>query len=389
MAGLLAWAADVVTGNGVAGQQDEEEEEEWSTFRRTIHFSADQQEEVRQLDIRAATLQNTIQHLRLRTPPPDISRSLPDLHSDSLAAHSALTSELNAHQVTQDEAQSRESLLHLENAAYFKAILAVRQQIYEKSRERFILDERVQEIEKEELTMEDELNSLQTSLAAEKEARPSVFQGMRQAGTLVLLSTDKAIKEGEELQRTRAELKTWEAMLARLEQEWASLLQNSMRVPSAAHREKELERRLRNLSEQLVTKQVQVDTLMKERNTLEFQLHQSKEIQRQTLLNHTDARSYRTKTTKFMPRSSSAASEMLAEEFESVAFETDQVIVAALKRAFKHAAETLWCIWDLCKELNSQVISVQPCTSTAVRILILLYVLSLHMVAFAVISFPT
>ena len=117
MAGLLAWAADVVAGNGSpqGGEEDGRRSSASSSSSLSLYthththtqLSAEEQEEVGMLDGRAVVLQQAIQQLRRRIPPPDTSSSrgwsLPQLHADSLAAHSALTSELNAHQATQKE----------------------------------------------------------------------------------------------------------------------------------------------------------------------------------------------------------------------------------------------------------------------------------------------
>lgn len=64
----------------------------------------------------------------------------------------------------------------------------------------------LKEIEKEESLLRVELDCLQGSLAAEKQVSPSVLEDMGKADTPLSLSSDKALKEGEELQRTRAEL---------------------------------------------------------------------------------------------------------------------------------------------------------------------------------------
>eukprot|EP00250_Pteridium_aquilinum_P000220 c10243_g1_i2 orf=487-1134(+) len=215
---------------------------------------------------------------------------------------------------------------------------------------------------------------------------------MDKADTPLLLSSDKALKEGEELQRTRAELKMWEAKLVRLEQEWAVLVQNSTRWPSAAQREKELERRLRSLSEQLVTKQMQADALVKERKTLELQLRQSSETRRQLLLGNMDGIAYISKTRKVVSASSSAASDALTAEsklyYQSATLETDHALVAAVKSVLRQTPETFWIIWGLCKQWNRQI-GTQLRTSSTLRIFIMVYVLSLHIIAFAVISFAT
>lgn len=93
-----------------------------------------------------------------------------------------------------------------------------------------------------------------------------------------------------------------------------------------------------------------------------------------------------------MPALSSAASDALTEESKlyhvSAALETDQAMVGAVNRAFWHTAETFWSIWGLSKKWNRQI-SKQLRSSSALRVLIMVYVLSLHIIVFAVISFAT
>lgn len=95
MAGLLAWAADVVGGHG--GAQTNEAD------AIPMIFTEEQQNYVRELDRKAATLSRTIQDLRLRLPPPDISQRLPHLHAHSLASNAALALQLNAHSATKEQ----------------------------------------------------------------------------------------------------------------------------------------------------------------------------------------------------------------------------------------------------------------------------------------------
>ncbi|KAG2411490.1 hypothetical protein I3760_Q005800 [Carya illinoinensis] len=97
MAGLLAWAADVV---GAGGAQSNEEDDPNSI---PIVFTAEQQKYVQELDQKAASLGRVIQDLRLRLPPPDISQRLPHLHAHSLASNAALALQLNAHSATREQ----------------------------------------------------------------------------------------------------------------------------------------------------------------------------------------------------------------------------------------------------------------------------------------------
>lgn len=88
MAGLLAWAADVVGGNGT------------DMADRTLHLSPQQRQAMSALDVRAAELQHSLQLLRQRMPPSDIAQRFPHLHADSLASHSTLALEKHAHAAT-------------------------------------------------------------------------------------------------------------------------------------------------------------------------------------------------------------------------------------------------------------------------------------------------
>lgn len=97
MAGLLAWAADVVGGGGGANHDEEQ------TTSIPIIFTPEQQNYVRDLNQKAASLSRSVHDLRLRLPPPDISQRLPHLHAHSLASTADLTLQLNAHSTTRQQ----------------------------------------------------------------------------------------------------------------------------------------------------------------------------------------------------------------------------------------------------------------------------------------------
>lgn len=88
MAGLLAWAADVVGGNGLDAPD------------RRLRLTPQQWQEISALDARAAALQHTLQVLRQRMPPSNIAQRFPHLHADSVASQSALALEKVAHAAT-------------------------------------------------------------------------------------------------------------------------------------------------------------------------------------------------------------------------------------------------------------------------------------------------
>lgn len=98
MAGLLAWAADVVGGGG-GGRSDDENDPN----SIPLIFTPEQLTYVQQLDSKTTSLNRSIQDLRLRLPPPDISQRLPDLHAHSLASNNALALQLNAHSATKEQ----------------------------------------------------------------------------------------------------------------------------------------------------------------------------------------------------------------------------------------------------------------------------------------------
>lgn len=97
MAGLLAWAADVVGGGG--GQSNGENE----SISIPIIFTDEQRKYVQELDQKAASLSRSIKDLRLRLPPPDISQRLPHLHAHSIASNAALALQLNSHSATREQ----------------------------------------------------------------------------------------------------------------------------------------------------------------------------------------------------------------------------------------------------------------------------------------------
>ena len=115
MAGLLAWAADVVGGNGGSESATED-----SSI--PILFSDSQKTYVRELDSKTNSLQRSIQDLRLRLPPPDISQRLPHLHAHSLASNNALALQLNSHSSTRHQVYREITLLPLSEMCWSNLI---------------------------------------------------------------------------------------------------------------------------------------------------------------------------------------------------------------------------------------------------------------------------
>ncbi|PNX99770.1 golgin subfamily A member 5-like protein [Trifolium pratense] len=160
MAGLLAWAADVV---GAGGSESASEDSSIP-----ILFSESQKTYVRELDHKANSLQRSIQDLRLRLPPPDISQRLPHLHAHSLASNNALALQLNAHSSTRHQAQLREETLKEENAAFQNAISNCESKIKEKVEEAELLRRKLEEMDEAENKLRAELENihLRTSVDA-------------------------------------------------------------------------------------------------------------------------------------------------------------------------------------------------------------------------------
>ncbi|KAF6169023.1 hypothetical protein GIB67_038520 [Kingdonia uniflora] len=185
MAGLLAWAADVVGGSG----QDNNNNEENNQFSSVVIFTPEQQRYAQELELKSNSLKRSIQDLRLRIPPPDISQRLPHLHAHSLASNADLALQLSAHSTTKQQeeehkckkekanapitvtlkallthlplkhemeenncnkAQSRGIMLQEENAAYEKAISTCEWKIQEKLGETDLLQSKLKSYVEEE-----------------------------------------------------------------------------------------------------------------------------------------------------------------------------------------------------------------------------------------------
>jgi hypothetical protein len=102
MAGILAWAADVVGGAG--GSDDEADDD--ARAAASAAMTPAQRLRAADLDARAASLRRSIQDLRLRVPPPHVAQRLPHLHAHSLASSAALALQLNAHSSTKEQVRT-------------------------------------------------------------------------------------------------------------------------------------------------------------------------------------------------------------------------------------------------------------------------------------------
>ncbi|KAF2574529.1 hypothetical protein F2Q70_00006059 [Brassica cretica] len=231
MAGLLAWAADVVGKNGKDGSDEKN--------RIPLVFTEEQQKYVDELGRKAATLSRSIQDLRLRLPPPDISQRLPHLHAHSLASNAALTLQLDSHSATREQAQVREQTL-LEASLDVEEILKAEQEAS--------LDERHSKGSGESFIQPDG-NGID---GADTEAMKSVML--------------------QKLESKNNDLRLMEEKVQELERSWAVIQARALKQPSPAQREKTLDKQLHTLIEQLAAKQAQAEGFVGEIHSNEMEL---------------------------------------------------------------------------------------------------------------------
>ncbi|XP_010525141.1 PREDICTED: golgin subfamily A member 2 isoform X2 [Tarenaya hassleriana] len=265
MAGLLAWAADVVGGHG--------KEEDGEKDQIPLVFSAEQKKYAEELDRKAAALSRSIQDLRLRLPPPDISQRLPHLLAHSLASNAALALQLNSHSATREQAQLREQTLLEENSAYEKAISNCESKIQEKRQEADSLLRKLKELEDAEENLTDELEDAQVSLknTQTRNSGESVYQSDANSKDGSDAEAEKfAILE--KLESKKKELSSMEEQVQYLEKKWAVIQERALKQPSPAQREKTLDKQLHSLIEQLAAKQAQAEGLVGEIHSKEMEL---------------------------------------------------------------------------------------------------------------------
>lgn len=264
MAGLFAWAADVVK----RGNSDDSESDQ----QIPIIFAPEQQRYYDELRSKASKLSRTIQDLRLRLPPPDISQRLPHLHAHSLASTAALTAQLNAHSATREQIQSREIKLLEENVAYEKAISDCRNKIQDKLQEAEILRRKLEELDATEKSLRTEQENSTTS--------PSIQSAVSDEPKVESNEADKtqADRDGSgdsmlrKLEEKKKELCLMEETVQNLEKQWAQVQDKVLKQPTPAQREKILDKQLRSLIEQLETKQAQAEGLVSEIHLKENEL---------------------------------------------------------------------------------------------------------------------
>lgn len=281
MAGLLAWAADVVGGAGAGSEEDDEVQ------LPLLVFTPEQQQRALELDRMATTLRRSIQDLRLRIPPEDISQRLPHLHAHTIASSASLALQLDAHSTTREQAQSRELSLQDENATYEKAISSCQKKIQEKKNEVSQLQSRLEELDVIETDLNENLEKIEAEV---KFSQSSVISGRSNNEEQVDSVGESSVGiKSKELQEKKAELNSLKEMVHRLEEEWSLVEQEAMKKPSPAQREKALEKQLHSLLEQLTTKQAQAESLVSEMRTKGKELEKLNNMQRELSAGSTDA----------------------------------------------------------------------------------------------------
>lgn len=291
MAGLLAWAADVVGGNGGSESATED-----SSI--PILFSDSQKTYVRELDSKTNSLQRSIQDLRLRLPPPDISQRLPHLHAHSLASNNALALQLNSHSSTRHQAQLREETLKEENAAFENAISNCENKIKEKMQEAELLRSKLEEMDETEKKLRAELENMQSRTSANA-GQSWISEGWEEENKINNKAGFDADAEAlkttmlEKLDEKKKELSSMEDIVEALEKKWAAVQENALKQPSPAQREKTLDKQLHGLLQQLAVKQTQAEGLLEEIHPKEMELERLNAQWRQLQSNNSDVNNAR------------------------------------------------------------------------------------------------
>ncbi|KAK4393410.1 hypothetical protein Sango_1811800 [Sesamum angolense] len=260
MAGLLAWAADVVGGGGGG---DSEGGNDPNSI--PLIFTSEQLTYVQELDRKSASLNRSIQDLRLRLPPPDISQRLPHIHAHSLASNNALALQLNAHSATKQQAQLREVRLQEENAEYQNAISNCEMKIQEKLQETEMLRSKLRsefnfqnlsasiagseiflilstasldssvsfEMDLIEQNLKAELQRVKASMDANNSGKTNkMFNESKSAGEA--LEQEDAPKPAllEKLENKKKELASMEELVQELEKKWQQVQENALKQPT-------------------------------------------------------------------------------------------------------------------------------------------------------------
>ncbi|KAL2241588.1 UNVERIFIED_CONTAM: hypothetical protein Sindi_0800000 [Sesamum indicum] len=287
MAGLLAWAADVVGGGGGG-------DSEGGNHPNSIPliFTPQQLTYVQQLDRKSASLNRSIQDLRLRLPPPDISQRLPHIHAHSLASNNALALQLNAHSATKQQAQLREVTLQEENAEYQNAISNCEMKIQEKLQEADLLRSKLKAAEiflilltaSLDSSVSFEMDLIEQNLKAELQRAKASLDASNSGEKKKMFNEFKSAAEAQEeedvpkpallekLENKKKELASIEELVQELEKKWQQVQENALKQPTPAQREKTLDKQLHSLIEQLAVKQAQAEGLISEIHLKEMEL---------------------------------------------------------------------------------------------------------------------
>ncbi|KAG6408175.1 hypothetical protein SASPL_131179 [Salvia splendens] len=305
MAGLLAWAADVVGGGG-AGWSDEEADPN----SIPLIFTPEQLTYVKELDTKASSLNRAIRDLRLRLPPPDISQRLPHLHAHSLASNNALALQLNAHSSTKQEAQQREARLQQENAEYQQAISNQQVKIQEKLQEAELLLSNFKELD---LIEQNLIAELQRDKAYADASHSGELNGMLSESQQTVKAQEdaKTAKSAfmEKLDSKRKELAAIEETVQELEKKWLQVQDSALKKTTPAQREKELDKQLHSLIEQLAVKQAQAEGLISEIHIKEMELEKLNGIQRRIEIGNSDTNFSRSRFARSSSSQESVSSE--------------------------------------------------------------------------------
>ncbi|MCE2056185.1 hypothetical protein HAX54_044192 [Datura stramonium] len=261
MAGLLAWAADVV-----GGAQSNDEDDNPNSI--PLIFTPEQQSYLLDLDRKSTSLTHMVYW----------ELSLPSLREQVL------------------QAQLREITLQEENAEYEKAISDYENKIREKSQEADLLRSKLQRLEEllrqpvAKITVNvnffvkpgaNEMALIEENLQLELERAQPAAASESVKSNDCLVKNNGEDQEDEELansallgklEEKKKELTSMEEAVHDLEKKWAEVQDYALQQPSPAQREKILDKQLHSLIEQLASKQAQAEGLANEVHLKEMEL---------------------------------------------------------------------------------------------------------------------
>jgi len=225
MAGILAWAADVVGG---AGPSDDEADD--AREAASAAMTPEQRLRAAELDARASSMRRAIQDLRLRVPPPHVAQRLPHLHAHSLASSAALALQLNAHSSTKEQAQQREITLQEENAAYEKALSDCRWKIQERQMEANQLQSDLKEMEVAEHKLKAQLED---ALKEQEAPQHKISTTASEITENALLEAESLINlKSKDLEEKKRVLELLDNKVQTLEKEWSVVEEESLKNPT-------------------------------------------------------------------------------------------------------------------------------------------------------------